>query len=205
MREEREIVSGNETYRLKKMAKLAGNGRVLDIGCSDMPNHHIEAQRLVGADLYEGNLSENYHAMIVADVYDFPEGLNGEKFDTIVIGEVLEHVTDSVLFLKKCVSVLNAGGQIVLSTPNPHSPIELILNITLNRKWYYTKYHVTLYPQRWLIRVMELAGLSDVKLHSGGMLFPFVSKGKFPFVGLLPFPRAFCYQTIAVGIFKGEK
>jgi len=48
-----------------------------------------------------------------------------------------------------------------------------------------------LYPQRWLIKMMEISGFKDIKLYSGGMIFPFFS--------LIPFPRPWCYQTIATG------
>ena len=88
------------------------------------------------------------------------------------------------------------GGIIVLTTPNPTSPIERLLTTPLSRRFFYGKGgvyqpfgHICLYPQRWLIRMLEVAGFTGVKLSSGG--FPL------PGVGLVPFPRPWCYQTIA--------
>jgi hypothetical protein len=40
--------------------------------------------------------------------------------------------------------------------------------------------------------MMEIAGFTEVKLFSGGI--------PIPGLGLMPFPRAWCYQTIATGV-----
>lgn len=196
----RKLISGDESFRLKKMAQLARGSKILDIGCSSMPNPYLKAEVLVGFDLNDGQLTGNYDKLIIGDVYQLPNGLNNETFDVIVIGEVLEHINDPILFLKCCSSVLKDGGSLVLSTPNPHSFIEIILNMFLNKTYFYDPEHTMLYPQRWLIRILELSGFSNVKLYSGGMIFPFLSRGNFPYFGLIPFPRSFCYQTIAVAI-----
>lgn len=180
-----------ENYRLKKMAKLAGfSDRVLDIGCSQLPNVHIKAKELVGFDLNNGKLSENYAKLIVGDVLDIENYLDANSFDVVLLGEVLEHVSQPIEFLKKIKLVLKSNGRIVLSTPNPNSLIERLLTLNLNRRFFYTSEHRMIYPQRWLIRLLEDSGYGKVKLHSGG--FPL------PFIGLVPFARPWCYQTIAV-------
>ena len=97
-------------------------------------------------------------------------------------------------FLRACRETLAPGGTLVLSTPNPNSFIERLLTITLSRRFFYTNDHVMLFPQRWLIRMLERSGFSDVQLYSGG--FPV------PPLGLIRFPRAWCYQTIASAVRK---
>ena len=43
------------------------------------------------------------------------------KFDTVVAGELIEHLANPGRFLEACAGVLNRGGKLVLSTPNPFS------------------------------------------------------------------------------------
>lgn len=181
----------DESLRLKRLAKhVEGCRSVLDIGWAQSPNPFFQNESVTGFDLNERTLPSNYHSSTSGDVVDIGSILLGRKFDALVAGEILEHVEDPHAFLRNCRSLLTASGKIVLSTPNPNSPIERLLTLTLNRKYFYTKEHLCLYPQRWLIRMLENSGFHDVELHSGG--FPF------PLIGLTPFPRAWCHQTIAV-------
>lgn len=45
----------------------------------------------------------------------------GEKFDTIVAGELIEHLANPGLFLRQARAHLKPGGRLVLTTPNPFS------------------------------------------------------------------------------------
>src|SRR5699024_8748763 len=45
------------------------------------------------------------------------EDFKGEKFDSIVFGEVLEHISDPIPFLEKAASLLNDNGRIVVTLP----------------------------------------------------------------------------------------
>merc|ERR1712002_196024 len=44
--------------------------------------------------------------------------LEALKFDCVVASEVIEHVPDPQVFLKHCVSLLNPGGSLIVSTIN---------------------------------------------------------------------------------------
>lgn len=179
----------NENYRLRRIAKFGAQGNtVLDIGCAEKPNIFLKNKYVVGLDLESANLPSNYSKFIQADVKELLE-LN-LTYDVVVAGEILEHLEDPIGFLRQCKSCLTNGGKLILSTPNPHSPFESILTLFLNKRFFYTKDHVMLFPQRWLIRMLERAGFIDIKLYSGGL--------PIPIVGLIPCPRFFCHQTIAV-------
>ncbi len=189
----------NENYRLRRMAELCRNRRrVLDIGCTDHPNPYLRNERLVGFDIARRELPANYADFQTGDVMNLPQPFEPGSFDAVVAGEILEHLERPVDFLRGCLALLESGGLLVLSTPNPNSPIERLLTLNLSRQWFYDGGHydpydhVCLFPQRWLIRMMEIAGFVDVRLYSGGFLFPFA--------GLIPCPRPWCYQTIATGV-----
>ena len=172
------VYSVNENYRLKKMAGLVSEeSRVLDIGCSQYPNPFLRNTIVEGVDLQLASLPENYTQLHLGSTEVLPNGL----YDAVVAGEILEHLERPVDFLRECFRLVSPGGSIVLSTPNPHSLIESLLTLFLNRRFYYTHDHLILFPQRWLIRLLELVGFVGVVLYSGGFPMP-------PF-GLLPCSR----------------
>lgn len=178
----------SESYRLKKMAKLgAFGGSLLDIGCCQLPNGFLRNSHVVGVDKHAGELPDNYSEFYLGDFTELAH--RPERYDVVTAGEVIEHVERPIDFLRDCHSMLTAGGALVLSTPNPHSIFETFLNITLNEKYFYTSDHIMLFPQRWLKRMLRLAGFFRVELYSGGI--------PLPVVGLVPFPRPWCHQTIA--------
>jgi 2-polyprenyl-3-methyl-5-hydroxy-6-metoxy-1,4-benzoquinol methylase len=183
----------NENYRLKKMASLIKDkNNVLDIGCSEKLNLYLKNNQVIGFDRkVPSRFPDNYSKFITGNVEDMYGLLETNYFDGIIAGEIIEHLKDPIDFLSQCYNLLKTDGKIVLSTPNPNSPIERFLTLNLSSKYFYTSDHIMLYPQRWLIRIMEVSGFIKVKLYSGGIISPL---GK-----LIPFPRAFCYQTIAVG------
>jgi ubiquinone/menaquinone biosynthesis C-methylase UbiE len=176
--------------------------RVLDVGCKDSPNYYLHNREVIGLDFEAGPVPSNYASFHSGNALDLPGPFEPESFDAVHAGEIIEHVERPVDFLRACNRTLRPAGMIVLSTPNPNWPFEQILTINLSRRFFYDKDnyrpmldHVCLYPQRWLIRMMEIAGFTNVRLHSGGI--------PFPFLGTIPFPRPWCYQTIATG-FKSQ-
>jgi len=182
-----------QDYRLRKIARLAsGRGSLLDIGCSGLPNMYLRAGIVTGFDSVSAVMPSNYTGFIIGDALHLSESIQNQSYDVIVAAELLEHLEEPVSFLRQCRSILKDGGLLVLSTPNPNSPIERILTLTMSRRYFYTSEHVCIYPQRWLVRMMEIAGFGGIRLHSGG--FPV------PLTGLVPFPRPWCHQTIATGL-----
>ncbi len=178
-----------EHYRLKKMAALvADRSRVLDIGCADMPNIYLKNKEVTGFDIRRTRLTSNYHKFVPGDAMQLPEIFEPGSFDAIVCGEMLEHLERPVDFLRACFFCLEDGGILVLSTPNPNSPFERLLTLSLSRRFFFTPDHVCIFPQRWLIRMCERAGFDYVRLFSGGITLPLL--------GNLPFPRPWCHYTI---------
>ena len=172
-----------EHYRLKKIATLVRKyPRVLDLGCSVHQNVYLENDYVVGLDLDYVKPKKNYENIIVGDVQKLPAPFKKESFDAITAGEIIEHLESPIPFLRGCYSTLKPGGILVLSTLNPNSIQERILTLFLSRRYYYDPEHVCLYPQRWLIRMLEICGFKNIKVLSGGLTIPVVIKN-------IPFPR----------------
>lgn len=104
-------------------------GKVLDIGClqhgihrtySDDWLHRILSSEFdtIGIDLNEDvlKLKERGYNVYQCDAEDF--NLN-DKFDTIVAGEIIEHLSNPGKFLDCCKEHLKGNGKLIITTPNP--------------------------------------------------------------------------------------
>jgi 2-polyprenyl-6-hydroxyphenyl methylase/3-demethylubiquinone-9 3-methyltransferase len=102
--------------------------RILDIGCGagilSEPLARLGAQ-VVGADPSAANiaaaklhaeqvgLSIDYRATTVAALAD-----DGERFDLVLAMEVVEHVADMGLFVRRCAEMVQPGGIMAVATIN---------------------------------------------------------------------------------------
>lgn len=111
---------------------------VLDLGCV---RHSIEetekpgwlhdeikkvARRVVGVDYLEQQvlqLKQREYEVVCADVEVMQ--LN-EKFDTIVAGDLIEHLNNFGKFIERVMEHLNTDGVFILTTPNPVNPLRFI-------------------------------------------------------------------------------
>ena len=111
----------------KRLDALAGL-RILDIGCGagilSEPLARLGAQ-VVGADPAEPNIAAaRLHAAEVGVTVDYrattAEALAdaGERFDIVLAMEVVEHVADMGLFVKRCAEMVKPGGLMIAATLN---------------------------------------------------------------------------------------
>lgn len=106
---------------------------VLDVGCAGhVPEpespywlHGVLEKRfpgVVGIDIHEENILRlkemGYRNLHIASAEDFKLH---RKFDTIVCGELIEHLSNPKGFLLQCRRHLKPEGRIVLTTPYPFS------------------------------------------------------------------------------------
>lgn len=113
--------------------------------------------------------SQNKINLIIGE---FMEAEIQTSFDCIVACEVLEHIENDVLFLKKTHKILDTGGQIILSVPA--------------RMKYFSVHdeivgHLRRYEKIELENKIKNAGFNKVKIISYG----------YPFINLLKIPRIF--------------
>lgn len=106
-----------ERLRHEETGRIAG-GRVLDVGCGRQPLRQYLANNCdytsldypaTGAALY----AARPHTFGDAHKLPFPDG----SFDTVILLEVLEHLSEPRRALKEARRVLVHGGRIVISTP----------------------------------------------------------------------------------------
>ena len=111
----------------KRLDSLSGLG-VLDIGCGggilSEPLARLGAT-VVGADPAEANIeAAKLHAAGAGLAIDYrattAEALadEGERFDLVLAMEVVEHVADLALFVKRCAEMVKPGGLMITATIN---------------------------------------------------------------------------------------
>jgi len=174
--------------RLKIMARYA-RGRILDIGYAQMPNPHLEGD-VIGLDPAEAPCPPNYRNVVVGTLDDAPFG--DDEFDTVVAGEVIEHVEEPLKFLRNCRRLLKPGGRLVLSTINPFFPPIVLLNWLMIPRFYFAPDHVFEIAPRFLVRFLRETGFRLVKMRSGGTPLP-IGGGR---CIALPTPRALSFHVI---------
>lgn len=127
--------------RVEAVASLVRGPRVLNVGCAGHARPVTAEQRVrwlhgrlaadghdvLGIDTDETGLAwmrdEGFDAVALdAQRLDLLPG----DFDTIVAGELIEHLENPGLFLAACREKLAAGGRLVLTTPNAFGPLYLL-------------------------------------------------------------------------------
>ena len=155
---------------------------ILDIGCGVgqfTPMFQSRFERVVGLDASEQFLQEARRANNEVDyVMGLGESFSlNEKFDTISMNMLLEHVDDPIALLKNCKRHLAPNGVILVQVPNANSVtrrigvlmgiIDSIGHVSDKERDYFG--HQRTYTLDSLVTDCELAGLTVVE--KGGLLF----------------------------------
>ena len=125
----RRRTTGSERF----LQSFVSGMRVLDIGVVEHDISHIEspnwkhqkihqwASHVLGIDIIPAAVELlNARGFNVRQMDATSEEDLGEKFDRVVIGDVIEHVNHPVDLLKFAARHLVPGGRILVSTPNPY-------------------------------------------------------------------------------------
>lgn len=152
-------------------------GRVLDIGCSGgllsararELGHHV-----VGVDLFEHpgvrDRTDEFHRA------DLEEGLPAEVgtgYDVVVIGDVIEHVTNPRRTLAEVRKALKPDGHVLLSVPNfghwyPRGRVTLG-RFGYDRRGILDETHVRFFTRRTLLRLVQEAGFDVLDQQATGL------------------------------------
>ena len=128
---------GDEGTSHRHMVEMIGSNKtVLDVGCAT--GYLAKALRAFGNTVtgveYDPEAADCARAfadrVVVADLdhVDLRQALDGQTFDVIVFGDVLEHLRDPLPPLQQARSLLAPGGYIVISIPNvAHGDVRMSL------------------------------------------------------------------------------
>ena len=130
------INKSNFTYRIILRVLnnfLKNQKKVLDIGCGVGTLSFYLAKKgnyVLGIDISKNAVNvckKSAKIFGLRDIkfqrMDFPNEIPRDKFDLIVCSEVLEHLEDDDLALKKIYSLLRPNGIVIISVPSKNAPL----------------------------------------------------------------------------------
>jgi 2-polyprenyl-3-methyl-5-hydroxy-6-metoxy-1,4-benzoquinol methylase len=155
------------------MLRMVGsNKRVLEAGCaSGHMSEMLVAQgcSVVGIEIDDqvAHVAEQWVERVVVGNFDDDvlwEELEGEHFDVILFGDVLEHLHDPLKTVRASLEHLRPSGMIVISVPNiAHADVKIAL---LNGSFPYResglldKTHIHFFTKESLLELVQDAGLA---------------------------------------------
>lgn len=169
---------------------LPQRGRVLDIGCGlgQIDCLIKEARpdcRLNIADAYQVCLNIVSGKVEVENSFLLPEDqfnleIVGVGYDVVVMSHVLEHLLNPVDAIHKALCVINSGGYLVLSVPNPVRPQVIFSN--LFKKHYVNRGHVFAWDRsHWINFIENILDLDVVEYVSDSVnVFPGLVRRSMP-------------------------
>jgi 2-polyprenyl-3-methyl-5-hydroxy-6-metoxy-1,4-benzoquinol methylase len=166
----------NYYSRYAKIRELCTNKVVLDIGCA-MHRKYEEAirdgrwiheiirevaKKVVGIDYLQDQvefLNRKGYEVYHVNAEKLEDLKLEQKFDVIVAGELIEHLSNPGLFLEGAKRFLNDDGILIITTPNcfAYHRFKLLLNNVTENKWL-NKEHTQWYSFYTLQQLLERHG-----------------------------------------------
>ena len=160
---------GEGVYRIKQLAKYA-RGKILDVGFAGRPNPFLKGD-VTGLDLVPiEKKPKNYSETVVGDCHKMP--FKDKTFDTIVSGDMLEHIENPSEFFRECYRVLKDDGVLIVSTPNASYFPLFFLNALFIKRFYFNDTHISLFHPRIMYKLLRYNKFKLVKVLSGGIYIP---------------------------------
>lgn len=169
----------NFTYRiiLSVINKyLKKNEKILDIGCGAGTIDFYLANKghnVTGIDISTKAIAKCIETVknlelrnIKFKQIDFPNETIKDKFDFIICSEVIEHLKDDNLALKKIFKLLNKSGIVILTTPSEYAPLH---KLGLTKKFDKRVGHLRRYKMEELKNMLKKYGylISESKITEG--------------------------------------
>ena len=136
-------------------------GRLLDVGCGH--GLLLDEARKRGYEVEGLELSVD-GAAYARDALGLPvretiledPALDDERYDAIVLADVIEHLDDPLGAIDRCIELLVPGGSLLIVTPDPSSPTARLAG---SRWWGFLPAHFCLIPRLTLRELVSARGL----------------------------------------------
>lgn len=174
------------------MIELTKGSRVLHVGCvnHDVPRSTGDETHwahgaltaagfsVLGVDILHESLremEESGYEVAYMDAQAIPP--EGETFDTVFAGELIEHLDNPGNFLRGCLPRIRHGGRLVISTPNVSSPLYLLHFLKSSEKTLHPE-HCFWFDAPFLRQLVERCGYRVIRLEYLDDFRPEVSDSK---------------------------
>jgi len=191
--------------RLQWVRRYAGHqARLIDFGCGDgtfikyMAKHGFSVSGVENPDLLQqAGIQNNIIKKIIPETSDQALNHNYSKADILTFWQVLEHVADPLIVLRRANQLLKPEGMLILSVPNFKS----IQSSLCRGKWF----HLDIPRHRWHFDVETITALlkkSGFKV----VYFSHFSSEYNPFGWLQSLLNLFlCSHNFAYNLFKRKE
>lgn len=181
-----------DLHRLRLIADRVVGTSILDLGCAEAPNPYLVGERVVGLDTVRMEVAPPYTEHIVGDVTNLDKLVVGQTFDTICMGELIEHVERPYDLLRVVRGHIAEGGRLVMTTPNPLGLFAVVAEYLFLKRYYYTLDHTYYFTPRWVWRILERCGYEVLDTVGCGIWMMGL--------GWLPGPVSLSYQVVYVAV-----
>lgn len=160
--------------------KIPSNNKVLDIGCGPGTfSSFFSAKKYCGIDIAQNQIKyakkkySKKQFKVIRNKIPYPKN----HFDTIVLIEIIEHLTnkETTKLLKESKRVLKENGQILISTPNYNSfwpVLEYILNLISKVK--YEEQHINKFTKKKLHLFLKNRKFININISTMLFISPFL-------------------------------
>jgi cyclopropane fatty-acyl-phospholipid synthase-like methyltransferase len=104
----------SDYLRFKYINRFISGNEILDIGSSEGEIHKLLVKSNPKKIFYSLDLDKNANYKI--DLNN-PKKIN-KKFDTVIAGEIIEHLESPIKFIRYCKTLLKKNGRLIITTPN---------------------------------------------------------------------------------------
>ena len=149
---------------VRATTRLAGTGRLLDVGCGDGTLLQLASSRLQGCGLEPspeaaGRAQQSGFEIITETIEQAQ--LPSARFDVITMYAVIEHLEDPVRVVHKLARATKVGGILAVCTPKYRGPTWLLRGSGWNG--YRVGYHTYFFTAATLDKVMTTAGFEVLR------------------------------------------
>lgn len=157
--------------KFKEVAKFIKPGsKILDIGCNEGKiRYYLKEPNYFGVDLDKNLIeklkSEGVQAKIVnLNKEDIP--FQNQKFDYILLLDIIEHVADSRNLIQNSKKLLNPQGRLIITLPNDYhlmNKLRFCFNLPLTEDVFSPYGHLHYFPIRIGQKFLNSNGLKIIK------------------------------------------
>jgi len=125
-------------------------------------------------------------------------------FDSVYLGEIIEHTWEPLLIAKEVVRVLRNGGTLVLDTPNVYSLARIIRYLVLGKDYLGDPTHKIFYTPIILSNLLKFVGFEIVEITTDAKINLGFSNINIRFLRVPPFSWLGSHLCVAAKL-KGDR
>ena len=156
-------------FMLKKKIKNLNKKNLLDLGAGQgtfLKNISNYFKSCLGVDFSETNLTNksklNFKFMSMNPEHFIEKNL--KKFNVVTLNNVLEHVIDPFIFMKKLKNNINKNTLIILTIPNDFSDLQKKTNTKVRKKnyWVAPPEHINYFNNSSFLNFIKIVGFKKI-------------------------------------------